>query len=273
MDLIVDDVLERILASKSKRLRAAEEKCSLRSLWQRLEQEVPPPRPWALAAQRFDVIAEIKRASPSLGKIAWSCSLEQLVAAYAAGGAAAISVLTEEDFFQGSLADLRHVRSLTSRPVLRKDFLWTDYQLVESRVCGADAILLIACLLDGQTLRRLITLAGELQLQVLVECHDRREVELALGAGAQVIGINNRNLHNFAVRLETTVELSTLVPANCVLVSESGIQRPEDAALVARSGANAVLVGESCVRQGDPGAHVAALLKQGRQEWRRREHT
>ena len=268
---MADDVLERIVAGKSRRLRAAEEKCSLKSLWQCLEQEAPQPRTWALAPERFGVIAEIKRASPSLGKIAWACSLEQLVTAYTAGGAAAISVLTEEDFFQGSLADLQYVRSLTGLPVLRKDFLWTEYQVVESRVYGADAILLIVALLEGQTLKRLLALAEELQLQVLVECHDREEVELALNAGAKVIGINNRNLRTFEVHLATTLELSSSVPAHCVLVSESGIHQPEDAAVVARSGANAVLVGESCVRNGEPGDHIASLLKHGRQDFRQRD--
>lgn len=260
------DILNKIVARKQERLRAAENKTSLPELRKQLEREKPERRPWPLARNRFDLIAEVKKASPSLGEIKWVCSLPELVQGYKQGGAGVISVLTEEDFFRGSLQDLAEVRRLSGLPVLRKDFLWTEYQLVESRLHGADAILLIVALLPEENLKNLLVLARELELETLVECHDRQEVELALRAGAKTIGINNRNLRTFEVKLETTLELVKLIPNDCIVVSESGIRKPEDAGKVAAAGANAVLVGESCVRQADPARHIASLLDMGRKE-------
>ncbi|MHB1406250.1 MAG: indole-3-glycerol phosphate synthase TrpC [Desulfitobacteriaceae bacterium] len=257
------DILQRIVAKKQERLNQAQSRVPLKELLRRV-QDASQHRPWPLAPARFDVIAEVKRASPSLGPIPWACSLPELVQGYEQGGAGVISVLTEEDFFQGTIEDLVNVRNQTEVPVLRKDFIFTEYQVVESRVCGADVILLIVALLGEQELAALIKMATEMELEALVECHDREEVKIALAAGARTIGINNRNLRTFEVSLDTTVELMGMIPAGCLAVSESGIHTPEHAGYVADTGVSAVLVGESCVRSGNPAAHIAALLAEGR---------
>jgi len=257
------DILQKITAQKQKRLVEARQRKSLGELYRSLEKDTPQRRLSPLSADSFQVIAEVKRASPSLGSIPWTLSLTELVQSYEQGGAGVISVLTEEDFFGGSIRDLEQVRFESNLPVLRKDFLWTEYQLVESRLHGADIILLIVALLDRKTLTELLVLAYELELEVLVECHTREEVVQALDCGARVLGINNRNLKNFQVKLETTVELCAGISKGHVLVSESGIRTPQDASLVAACGVNAVLVGESCLRQINPGQQVADLLAQG----------
>ena len=264
------DILQRIVARKQERLSKAEQLIPFSILCQRLEAQRPLRRPWPLAPDRFDLIAEIKRASPSLGPIHWQHSLSELVQHYELGGAGTISVLTEEDFFCGSLEDLAQVRKETSLAILRKDFLWTEYQLVESRVVGADAILLIVALLDQETLQRLFKVATELGLEVLVECHDLQEIERAIQVGAHNIGINNRDLRTFEVSLSTTLELLQAVSKDCVIVSESGIRLPEDAGRLAAAGVNAILVGESCVRQINPSRHIADLLEQGRKQHKNR---
>jgi indole-3-glycerol phosphate synthase len=267
---MAEDILLKIVARKQERLNELMRVTPLAELSRRLETELPRRRPWPLAKDRFDVIAEIKRASPSLGLINWQHTLPELVHSYERGGAGVVSVLTEEDFFRGSLADLAEVRRETSLPLLRKDFLWTEYQLVESRLAGADAILLIVALLDQKTLTGLLQLAAELELEVLVECRDRGEIERAMQAGAQNIGINNRNLRTFEVSLETTIKLLPAVSKDCAVISESGIKIPADAGRLAAAGVNGILVGESCVRQAEPAKHVAGLLEQGRRQYRQR---
>ena len=264
------DILQKIVAHKQERLSKAEQLMPFNALYRRLESEQPIRRPWPLATDRFDLIAEIKRSSPSLGPIHWQHSLPELVRQYESGGAGAISVLTEQDFFGGSLDDLGQVRRETRLPILRKDFLWTEYQLVESRLYGADAILLIVALLEQETLQGLLKFASELGLEALVECHDHQEIERAIQAGARNIGINNRDLRTFEVSLEVTLELLQAVHKDCVVVSESGIRIPEDAGRLAAAGVNAILVGESCVRQAAPAKHVADLLGQGRKQHQQR---
>jgi indole-3-glycerol phosphate synthase len=179
------------------------------------------------------------------------------------GGASLLSILTEEDLFLGGTADFKKVRSLTSLPLLRKDFLFSEYQLYESALLGADAILLITAILEDTKLKALLCLAHELGLKALVECRDEQEIVRALDAGASILGINNRDLRTFEINLKRTEELSRLVPAECILISESGILTPQDAAFVARYGADAILVGESCVRSNNPKQHIQALLKAG----------
>lgn len=264
------DILDRIVVEKKKRLAAAEAAVSLSELWKRLELQAPARRSWPFTAGCFELIAEVKRASPSRGKIEWATDLATLLSGYAQGGAGAISVLTEEDFFQGSLFDFDAVRGLSTLPMLRKDFMWTEYQVVESRVRGADAILLITALLNGPLLRKLVQLARELGLETLVECHDRLEIEKALEAGASTLGINNRNLRTFEVSLDTTLELLSWIPRECTVISESGIRGTEDVQRLAEAGVNGVLVGESCVRQADPGRYVESLVSQGRAAYRER---
>jgi indole-3-glycerol phosphate synthase len=207
----------------------------------------------------ISVIAEVKRRSPSKGELAEIAEPAVLAQAYAKGGAAAISVLTEERRFGGSLDDLRAVRAAVDVPVLRKDFIVTSYQLLEARAAGADLALLIVAALDEETLRRLHDEARELGLTVLVEVHDEAETERALALGAELIGINARNLRTLAVDPDTFGRLAPVVPDDRVLVAESGIAGPRDAARFAAQGARVVLVGEALVRDGDPEAAVRAL--------------
>ena len=264
-------ILSSIMLKRQKRLIQAQESCPLELLWHNID-ILPrsPRRGWTLSTKNFEVIAEIKRASPSLGPIPWNLSLTDLVHTYVNGGAGAISVLTEEDFFHGSLADLKQVRAITELPILRKDFLWSEYQIVESRLFGADAVLLIMSLLGQKLLKNLLALANELELETLVECRDREEVEHALSSGAKTIGINNRDLRTFEVRLEKTLELCRLIPEECVVVSESGISTPEDVERLASVGVNAILVGESFLRNIDPTSHIARLREEGQDKLKRR---
>ncbi len=205
------------------------------------------------------VIAEVKRRSPSKGDLAEIPDPAVLARQYAAGGAAAISVLTEERRFGGSLADLVAVRAAVPTPILRKDFMVTTYQLLEARVAGADLALLIVAALDDDTLRRLYDEARELGLTVLVEVHDEQETERAVALGAELIGVNARNLKTLAVDHDTFSRLAPLVPDDRVLVAESGISGPGDVARFVDQGARAVLVGEALVKDGSPQAAVAAM--------------
>ena len=264
-------ILSSIMLKRQQRLNQAQERCPLDQLWHQLE-DIPilTRRAWPISTKSFQVIAEVKRASPSLGPITWNLSLTDLVQAYHYGGAAVVSVLTEEDFFHGSIADLKQVREITKLPILRKDFLWSEYQIVESRLVGADAVLLIMSLLDTELLKKLLSLAKELGLEALVECRDREEVEHALAGGAQIIGINNRDLRTFEVRLEKTLELCRLIPAECAVVSESGIKTSEDVERLASVGVNAILVGESFLRSSDPSGYITRLRDEGQLNLKRR---
>jgi indole-3-glycerol phosphate synthase len=205
------------------------------------------------------VIAEVKRKSPSKGELAEIPDPASLAAAYAAGGAAAISVLTEHRRFGGSLDDLVAVRAAVDTPVLRKDFIVTSYQLVEARAAGADLALLIVAALDDDDLRRLHDEARELGLTVLVEVHDEAETERAVALGAELVGVNARNLKTLAVDDDTFGRLAPLVPEDRVLVAESGISGPDDVTRFVGEGARAVLVGEALVRDGDPTGAVRAM--------------
>jgi indole-3-glycerol phosphate synthase len=213
----------------------------------------------AFRADGSSVIAEVKRRSPSKGDLADIRDPAALAEEYAAGGAAAISVLTEERRFGGSLDDLRAVRAAVDVPVLRKDFIVTPYQLVEARAAGADLALLIVAALEGDELARLHDEARELGLTVLVEVHDEAETERAVGLGAELIGINARNLKTLDVDVDTFGRLAPLVPPDRVLVAESGITGPTDVKRFVAEGARVVLVGEALVRDGAPRAAVAAM--------------
>lgn len=229
-----------------------------------------PTRNFAAALRRVDgrvaLIAEIKRASPSKGDLArGEFQPEALARTYAANGASAISVLTDERFFKGSLEHLRRVRAVVDVPLLRKDFILDPYQLYEACAAGADAALLIAAALDDVALRDLFTLACELGLTPLVEVHDERETDRALAIGARVIGVNNRDLRTFVTDIETTARCAARLArdrANAdgyTLVSESGIFTTDDVARVAAMGAHAILVGESIITSDDVAAQVRAL--------------
>jgi indole-3-glycerol phosphate synthase len=205
------------------------------------------------------VISEFKRASPSKGVIRVDLSPEQVIADYAANGAAAISVLTEQRFFQGKPEFLSIARKVTDKPLLRKDFIVDEYQLVEARALGADAVLLIVAALPRQMLTAFLKLAAQLQMDCLMEAHSRAELETALESGAQVIGINNRNLYTFETSLETTFQLAKYIPRDKVFVSESGINSREDIDRLADYGVNAVLVGELLMRSPNPGLKLREL--------------
>ncbi|MGI8921430.1 MAG: indole-3-glycerol phosphate synthase TrpC [Solirubrobacteraceae bacterium] len=209
------------------------------------------------------VIAEYKRRSPSAGTIGESAPLDEVVAAYERGGAAALSILTEGPHFGGSLADLEHARSASALPLLRKDFIVDRYQLLESRAAGADAVLLIVGALDRGELASLYREALTGGLEVLVEVHDRPELALAAELGATLIGVNNRDLHDFSVDVGRTRQLLGEMPAGTVVVSESGFERRAQVEQLAELGVDAVLVGEALMRAPDTEAAVRGLAALG----------
>lgn len=215
----------------------------------------------ALLNDGINIIAEFKRRSPSKGVIRADADLKQIAKSYEAGGAAAISVLTEEDYFSGSLDDLRTVQSTVDLPVLRKDFIFDDYQLYESAAAGADAVLLIVAALDDEKLVSLMRLAEDnLGLDTLVEVHTREEMQRAIACGANVIGVNNRNLHTFEVSLETSLSLAKEAPRGAVLISESGLNNSTDIARLRDAGYHGFLIGESLMRSENPEAALRDLL-------------
>jgi len=253
-------VLDDIVAGVRIDLAERESATSLADLRAALADVDPPRDPMPhFRAPGSSVIAEVKRRSPSKGDLADIPDPAELATAYAAGGAAAISVLTEQRRFGGSLADLRAVRAAVDTPILRKDFIVTDYQLVEARAAGADLALLIVAALDDDELRRLHDTARELGLTVLVEVHDEAETERAVALGAELIGVNARNLKTLAVDNDTFGRLAPLVPDDRVKVAESGIFGPQDVKRFVSEGARAVLVGEALVKDGDPRGAVAAM--------------
>jgi indole-3-glycerol phosphate synthase len=262
------NVLDRIVDATREDLRRRQEQVPLRELEARLAQR-PDDRPFseALTRPRVSLIAEHKRRSPSAGEIRAGASVTEVVTAYERGGAAALSVLTEGPHFGGALDDLREARAASALPILRKDFVVDEYQVVESAAAGADAILLIVAALGKKELRALHAEAGRLDLDVLVEVHDERELECALDLlDADVIGINNRDLTDFSVSLERTFDLLHDVPAGKTVVSESGISGHEVVEELERIGVDAVLVGEALMRAPDPELACRALIGQDFEE-------
>lgn len=257
-------VLDDIVAGVREDLAERERDVPLRALEQ-VVADLPPardPLP-AFRSPGVSVIAEVKRASPSRGALAAIPDPADLARSYAAGGAAAISVLTERRRFGGSLTDLADVRAAVDTPLLRKDFVVSPYQLWEGRAAGADLALLIVAALDQPLLLDLLAVCGGLGLTALVEVHDAEETRRAIDAGAEVIGVNARNLKTLDVDPATFARLAPLIPDSVVRVAESGITGPDDVRRHAQEGADVVLVGEALVRSGDPGAAVAALCAAG----------
>jgi indole-3-glycerol phosphate synthase len=218
----------------------------------------------AISGPGVHVIAEMKQASPSRSVLRKEYRPREIAQGYEAGGAAALSVLTEEDFFHGSLTDLIDARDSVGLPALRKDFIVEAYQVYESAAAGADALLLIVAALGDKELRELLEVSRSLRIAALVEVHTEEELKRAIGAGAQLIGVNNRNLKTLDVDLETSFRLRAKIPAECVAISESGIKTPEDLRRLAEAGFNAVLVGESLLVEDDPGRQLARLLEGAR---------
>jgi indole-3-glycerol phosphate synthase len=258
-------ILAEILEHKRREVALARERCPAELLARRARGAPDAPRGFRralLSGPRPRVIAEIKRRSPSRGEIRADFDAVACARAYAAAGAAAISILTDARYFGGSLELLAQVRAAVPLPLLRKDFVVDAYQLDEARVAGADAVLLIAAALDPGSLRDLRRHAEAIALDVLVEVHDEPELEAALAAGADLIGINNRDLRSFEVDLGVSERLAGKVPEGCVVVAESGIFTPADWQRLESAGAHAFLVGEALMRESDVGAALRRLRRE-----------
>ncbi len=257
MGTFLESVVERTVED----LEARKLKVPARALEERLGPE-RRGRPFseALVDEGIALIAEMKRASPSRGPIRPGASVTDVVRAYEAAGASACSVLTEGPHFGGSLDDLVEARAACSLPLLRKDFVVDPYQLLEARVAGADAVLLIVAALGEERLAELMAAAAELDMDCLVEVHDEEEIETAIDVGCELLGINNRDLHSLEVDPRTVFRLLPDVPAGTVVVAESGITSREDVLELQAAGVDAILVGEALMRAGDPGDAARALL-------------
>lgn len=256
------NILDKIVATKREEIERARAAVTIEELRARAT-DAPSVRDFfgALSAiGPIKLIAEVKKASPSKGIIRADFDPVAIAQTYEAHGASCLSVLTDEHYFQGSLDYLRQVRRAVSIPVLRKDFILDSYQLVEARAAGADAVLLIAECLDDCNLRKLHNEAIELGMTPLVEFYEPENLERVLAAGAQLIGVNNRNLQTFEVDLEHTIRLREKVPLDCVFVGESGIYTRADVLRLQQAGVDAMLVGESLMRAADIGAAVDRLL-------------
>ncbi len=259
------EILRKILRRKAEEVAESAAARPLSELRRGVETGAPV-RPFVaamearLAAGQAAVIAEIKRASPSKGLLREDFQPPAIAASYARGGAACLSVLTDRDFFQGSLEDLQAARAACDLPVLRKDFMIDAYQIYQSRAAGADCILLIVAALGDAQLLELSRLALDLGMDVLVEVHDREELDRALTLDLPLIGINNRDLRTFETTLDTTLGLLEGIPEDRIVVTESGILKADDVALMRSRGVNAFLVGEAFMRAEDPGRQLAALF-------------
>lgn len=263
------DILKTILRRKAQEVAERAGRVPLGEL-SRQAQSAGPPRGFLRALRaRIEaggpaVIAEIKKASPSRGVLRAQFDPPAIAASYARGGAACLSVLTDVDFFQGSDDYLQQARAACRLPVLRKDFVIDPYQVYEARVLGADCILLIVAALDDAVLSDLLQLAGELQLDALVEVHDAEEMRRALATPATLIGVNNRNLRTFETSLDTTFDLMSGFPADRLLVTESGIHTRADVSILRQHGVHAFLVGEAFMKAADPGGKLAELFEDAR---------
>ena len=257
-------MLDKIIAVKQQEVEEAKKIRPIEDLVKATE-GMPPARDFkgALAGNACAVIAEIKRRSPSKGSMRDQVDPVAIASLYARHGATAISVLTDRTFFGGSADDLIHVREAVTLPVLRKDFIIDPYQIYETRLMGADAMLLIADILEQETLAGFIARAAFLGLGCLVEVHSREALERALGAGAKIIGINNRDLDTFQVNLQTSLDLMPLIPKGKVVVSESAIRNRQNIEMLMEAGIRAFLVGETLMKADDVGRTLRSLLGQG----------
>ncbi|NJD89199.1 MAG: indole-3-glycerol phosphate synthase TrpC [Betaproteobacteria bacterium] len=264
----MSDILGKILATKRREVEAARAAVPLPAL-EKAARDASPPRGFAaairarVAAGKPAVIAEIKRASPSKGLIRADFDPARIAASYAANGATCLSVLTDREYFGGSREDMQAARAACSLPVIRKDFIVDPYQVVEARAWGADCILLIMDAAPDARLAELEKLARSLGMDVLVESHDGGQLDRALRLETPLIGVNNRDLRSFEIRLETTLELVGRVPAGRILVTESGIATPEDVERLRRMKVGAYLVGSAFMAADDPGKELSRLFSEG----------
>ena len=260
-------ILQEIVSEKRKRLHTAKSRASYQDLRARIA-DAEGPRDFSSAIRRpgetpVRIIAEIKKASPSRGLIRKEFDHRRTARVYEEKSVDAISVLTEEDFFKGSIEFLSEVKEVSVRPVLRKDFLFDEYQIYESRAYGADAVLLIAAMLEKNQADELLHLSSELGLSVLFEVHNGRELDMALTLGSPIIGINNRNLKTLHVDLRTTFDLLGQIPTGKILVSESGVRTREDVRRLEAAGIDALLIGTALMEAGDPGIMIDSLRGKG----------
>ena len=261
----MSDILNKILATKKTEVAASKLAVSLDQLQAQAEAQ-GEPRDFVgsihkkIMANKAAVIAEIKKASPSKGVIREDFKPAEIAKSYEKAGAACLSVLTDEQYFQGSAAYLKHARAACKLPVLRKDFIIDEYQVFEARAMGADCILLIVAALELAQMQKLEALANELGMAVLVDVHDADELALALQLDTPLIGINNRNLRTFEVSLQTTLDLLKIMPEDRFVVTESGIFTPDDVKLMMDNQVQGFLVGEAFMRQDDPGAELARVF-------------
>jgi indole-3-glycerol phosphate synthase len=256
---ILDRIVEARRASVAHRKRVLPDV----ALKMAVEKKVTPPRDFLGALARpgkINIISELKKASPSRGVIREEYAPAVLAGSLEEAGAAALSVLTEEDFFSGSLGDLKEASRVTRIPILRKDFIVDPWQVWETRAAGADSFLLIAAVLNDAELRDLLELSRTLKMEALVEVHSRDELERVLDAGARIIGVNNRDLRDFQVHLETSLSLVEAIPEQCIAVSESGLRTYDDLARLQGAGFDAFLIGEQVMQSADPAAALRALL-------------
>ncbi len=253
-------VLDQIIVRKRAELVAQRALVKIEELEARPR---PPHRSFreALATRHPAIIAEIKKASPSAGTIADDFQPAGIATRYEAAGAAALSVLTDRQFFQGSLDDLKRAREATRLPVLRKDFTLDRYHLVEAASTGADAVLLIVAALTSEELRELLQAARDLELEPLVEVHDEQELDRALEAGADFVGVNNRDLKTLEVSLDTSMRLAERIPSHVPAISESGIRAPRDIHRLTEAGYRGFLIGESLMKQPDPGEALSRMIQ------------
>jgi indole-3-glycerol phosphate synthase len=258
-------ILSQILADKKTEVHCSRRRTPSAELEKRIA-DMSPALDFAAAlsnAARPALIAEVKKASPSKGIIREDFDPVAIAKIYAANGAACLSVLTDEPYFQGHLSYLRAIREAVDIPLLRKDFIIDDYQLLEARAAGADAVLLITAALSATDLEWLLEATYTLGMRAIVEVHDAEELDDALASGAKLIGINNRDLHTFRTTLKTTVDLVPSVPEDCFIISESGINKREDVERLRDAGVHAVLVGEALMREPDIAAKMQEMLTTG----------
>ncbi len=256
------NILDRIVAARRESIAHRKRVLPEVALKIAVEKKALPSRDFAAALSRdaINVVAELKKASPSRGVLRQEYAPAVLAEALEHAGAAALSVLTEEDFFSGSLADLKEASRVTKIPILRKDFIVDPWQVWETRASGADAFLLIAAILSDASLRELLELGRSLKMEPLVEVHTREELDRVLAAGARIIGVNNRDLRDFQVHLETSLTLVEAIPDDCIAVSESGLRSHDDLSRLRRAGFDAFLIGERLMADPDPAASMRVLI-------------